>query len=57
MDENGIQLMTIHRSKGLEFKTVYVLGTVDGSIPHDFSLETARKVMKLLWRKKDACYM
>ncbi|MCC2929407.1 ATP-dependent helicase [Bacillus mojavensis] len=42
-DENGVQLMTIHRSKGLEFKTVYVLGTVDGSIPHDFSLETARK--------------
>ncbi|NTU26723.1 ATP-dependent helicase [Bacillus tequilensis] len=41
--ENGVQLMTIHRSKGLEFKTVYVLGTVDGSIPHDFSLETARK--------------
>ncbi|MGQ8921199.1 ATP-dependent helicase [Bacillus halotolerans] len=42
-DENGVQLMTIHRSKGLEFQTVYVLGTVDGSIPHDFSLETARK--------------
>ncbi|WP_024572401.1 3'-5' exonuclease, partial [Bacillus subtilis] len=42
-DEHGVQLMTIHRSKGLEFKTVYVLGTVDGSIPHDFSLETARK--------------
>ncbi|KAF1680441.1 ATP-dependent DNA helicase Rep [Bacillus sp. SKDU12] len=42
-NENGVQLMTIHRSKGLEFKTVYVLGTVDGSIPHDFSLETARK--------------
>ncbi len=42
-DEHGVQLMTIHRSKGLEFKAVYVLGTVDGSIPHDFSLETARK--------------
>lgn len=42
-DEHGVQLLTIHRSKGLEFKTVYVLGTVDGSIPHDFSLETARK--------------
>lgn len=41
--KNGVQLMTIHRSKGLEFKTVYVLGAVDGSIPHDFSLETARK--------------
>lgn len=40
---NGVQLMTIHRSKGLEFKYVYVLGVVDGSLPHDFALESARK--------------
>ncbi|MBS2968426.1 ATP-dependent helicase [Metabacillus sp. KIGAM252] len=39
---NGVRLMTIHRSKGLEFPYVYVLGAVDGSIPHDFSLESAR---------------
>ncbi|MCP6682870.1 ATP-dependent helicase [Bacillus nakamurai] len=42
-DENGVELMTIHRSKGLEFNTVYILGAADGSIPHDFALETARK--------------
>ncbi len=41
--ESGVQLMTIHRSKGLEFKYVYVLGVVDGSLPHDFALESARK--------------
>lgn len=41
--EAGVQLMTIHRSKGLEFKHVYVIGAVDGSLPHDFSLESARK--------------
>jgi len=41
--ESGVQLMTIHRSKGLEFKHVYVLGVVDGSLPHDFALESARK--------------
>ncbi|HZH62380.1 MAG TPA: ATP-dependent helicase [Metabacillus sp.] len=40
---SGVQLMTIHRSKGLEFKHVYVLGVVDGSLPHDFALESARK--------------
>ena len=41
--ESGVQLMTIHRSKGLEYKYVYVLGVVDGSLPHDFALESARK--------------
>jgi DNA helicase II / ATP-dependent DNA helicase PcrA len=41
--EAGVQLMTIHRSKGLEFKHVYIVGAVDGSLPHDFSLEAARK--------------
>lgn len=42
-DENGVELLTIHRSKGLEFNTVYILGAADGSIPHDFALETARQ--------------
>ncbi|MCF7619317.1 ATP-dependent helicase [Bacillus sonorensis] len=42
-DGKGVQLLTIHRAKGLEFKTVYILGAVDGSIPHDFALESARK--------------
>ncbi|RFU63073.1 ATP-dependent helicase [Bacillus sp. V59.32b] len=40
---DAIQLTTIHRSKGLEYKTVYVLSTVDGSIPHDFALDSYRK--------------
>ncbi|QGQ48610.1 ATP-dependent DNA helicase Rep [Metabacillus sediminilitoris] len=39
----GVQLMTIHRSKGLEFKYVYIACAVDGSLPHDFALESARK--------------
>ncbi|MGM7719652.1 UvrD-helicase domain-containing protein [Metabacillus sp. Hm71] len=41
--ESGVQLMTIHRSKGLEFKHVYIIGAVDGSLPHDFALDAARK--------------
>jgi DNA helicase-2/ATP-dependent DNA helicase PcrA len=41
--ETGVQLMTIHRSKGLEFKHVYIVGAVDGSLPHDFALDSARK--------------
>lgn len=40
--ESTIILSTIHRSKGLEYKYVYVLGTVEGSIPHDFALDSFR---------------
>jgi DNA helicase II / ATP-dependent DNA helicase PcrA len=40
--ENAITLSTIHRGKGLEYDTVFVLGVVDGSIPHDFALEEFR---------------
>ncbi|MGE8079485.1 UvrD-helicase domain-containing protein [Peribacillus loiseleuriae] len=40
---DAIQLTTIHRSKGLEYKYVYVLGAIDGSLPHDFALESFRK--------------
>jgi DNA helicase-2/ATP-dependent DNA helicase PcrA len=40
--QNAITLSTIHRSKGLEYKMVYILGVVDGSIPHDYSLDAYR---------------
>lgn len=35
---NSITLSTIHRAKGLEYDTVYIIGTVDGSLPHDYAL-------------------
>ena len=41
--ENSIQLMTVHRAKGLEFKTVYILSVVEGGFPHDYSLESLRE--------------
>ncbi len=31
---NGIKLMTVHASKGLEFKTVFITGLEDGLFPH-----------------------
>lgn len=40
--EQAIQLSTIHRAKGLEYNYVYVLGAVEGSIPHDYALEAYR---------------
>ena len=39
---DAITLSTIHRAKGLEYQTVYILSAVDGSLPHDFSLESYR---------------
>jgi DNA helicase II / ATP-dependent DNA helicase PcrA len=39
---DAITLSTIHGAKGLEYKCVYLLGAVDGSLPHDYALEAAR---------------
>ncbi|WP_100373475.1 ATP-dependent helicase [Bacillus sp. FJAT-45037] len=41
--KDAVQLMTIHRAKGLEYKHVYILGAVEGSLPHDYSLEAWRE--------------
>ncbi|MEH7125159.1 ATP-dependent helicase [Bacillus sp. JJ1773] len=41
-NQNAISLSTIHRAKGLEYKVVYILGTVDGNLPHDYALEAFR---------------
>jgi superfamily I DNA/RNA helicase len=32
--EGRVQLMTVHRAKGLEFDTVFVVGFADGAFPH-----------------------
>ncbi len=39
---DAISLSTIHRAKGLEYKIVYIIGAVDGSLPHDFALDSYR---------------
>lgn len=33
-DKKGVQLMTLHSAKGLEFKTVFIIGMEEGLIPH-----------------------
>ncbi len=37
--KDAVQLSTIHRSKGLEYLTVFVVGMVEGLLPHKNSLE------------------
>lgn len=36
---NRVSLMTIHKSKGLEFKVVYLLCAIEGNMPHSSALE------------------
>lgn len=36
----GVNLMSIHLSKGLEFDTVFVVGVSEGTLPHHRSYET-----------------
>ncbi len=37
--DDKVSLMTLHASKGLEFKEVYLIGLEDGILPHQNSLE------------------
>ncbi len=39
---NRVALMTIHRSKGLEFPVVFLIGASEGSLPHASALDAER---------------
>lgn len=44
-DEHGVALMTIHKSKGLEFPVVFVIGLVEGILPNRHGdLEEERRI-------------
>ncbi|WP_099188561.1 ATP-dependent helicase [Tepidibacter mesophilus] len=38
-DKNKVILTTIHSAKGLEFKNIFVIGVIEGVIPHEKSIE------------------
>ena len=58
-DEDAVNLMTFHLSKGLEFKVVFIIDSNDGLIPHKKSirendLETERRLFYVaMTRAKD----
>ncbi|RNB87774.1 ATP-dependent helicase [Brevibacillus fluminis] len=41
--EPSVQVMSIHRAKGLEFDTVFLLDLVEGSLPHEYALDELRR--------------
>lgn len=41
--EDAVQLMSIHKAKGLEFDTVFLVDLVEGALPHEFALEQMRQ--------------
>ena len=44
-DENGVSLMTIHKSKGLEFPVIFLIGLVEGVLPKkQADIEEERRV-------------
>jgi len=65
-DKEGVALMTIHKAKGLEFPAVFVIGMIEGIIPHvSADIEEERRVafvglsraMKLLYLSYSHFYM
>lgn len=58
-NDNCIKLMTIHASKGLEFKHVFIIGIEDGKFPHNKSelIDEARLFYVGITRPKESLYL
>lgn len=42
-DEQAVQLMTVHASKGLEFKHVFLIGLEEGLFPHTYNSDKSNE--------------
>ena len=50
---SGVQLMTLHAAKGLEFSTVFICGVEEGLFPHHFSKDDPQA----LEEERRLCYV
>ncbi|WP_254871013.1 UvrD-helicase domain-containing protein [Bacillus sp. Marseille-Q1617] len=41
-ESDSVSLMTIHRSKGLEFPVVFLIGAIEGNLPHSSALNAGK---------------
>jgi DNA helicase-2/ATP-dependent DNA helicase PcrA len=59
-DQNKVQMMTLHRSKGLEFKMVFVVGLCEGILPHKNSIKydnNDRIIPESIEEERRLCYV
>ena len=62
-DQNGVQLMTVHAAKGLEFKVVFIVGCEEGMFPSGHAVEgfeleeEARTMFVAMTRAEDALFI
>ena len=55
-----VQLMSLHRSKGLEFHTVFMVGMSDGTLPHSKSIQTDKYgqiIPRSIEEERRLCYV
>lgn len=53
LDDDKVQMMTLHTSKGLEFPVVFMIGMEEGLFPHSNSMATAAQ----LEEERRLCYV